>query len=540
MRRPANNVSQSNYIEPSTQQSQQQQQQIQQSQQPQQVNNNVNINVNQQPVAMQPQVQPIAQHSGDYRNMNMIPNNQSIPMPMPMPVTVPPQMQQMMQPNQLQQQQQQLQQIQQVQQQIPGQQLPGQIPPQQQPQQMLPPNMQQQYAVAAAAYYGQQAVFIDQNGQPVYYRVAPPNGYQPEIMYTNPDGSPADPMQIQQQYMNMQGMQPPNGYWPQQVQIQPPEQYGNNNDPRRNNGNNMYNQVQNVPYGMPNTNSPTARGNNNGPYGMMPQPNGNEGYPNNREDNNHNNYQHNQHMNQQQQQHMNHVNQHNDYRPDMMQQRYGYQNQQQQRNNNNPGGGYEEHYGNNGRQNGRNNQQRKQSPTNGNQIIGPPLIRDPLVEEFRTTFGKTRQWSLRDLAGHVVPFCQDQHGSRFIQQRLEICSDSEKQVVFDEIMPTANLLMTDVFGNYVLQKLFEFGASEQCDMLSSLLIGQCVTLSMQMYGCRVVQKALEYVTTPRLVLLINEFENPEVINSIILIVIQFNCQLTVCFCDLFSFYFDES
>lgn len=137
--------------------------------------------------------------------------------------------------------------------------------------------------------------------------------------------------------------------------------------------------------------------------------------------------------------------------------------------------------------------------------------RDSLVEEFRNTYGKGRQWSLRDLTGHVVAFCQDQHGSRFIQQRLEVCSDNEKQVVFDEVIPTANLLMTDVFGNYVLQKLFEFGACEQCDMLSSLLVGQCVELSMQMYGCRVVQKALEYVSISRLVVLVSEFEDPDVL-----------------------------
>jgi hypothetical protein len=31
----------------------------------------------------------------------------------------------------------------------------------------------------------------------------------------------------------------------------------------------------------------------------------------------------------------------------------------------------------------------------------------------------------------------------------------DKQLIFDEIIPSAHLLMTDVFGNYVLQKLFE-------------------------------------------------------------------------------------
>lgn len=134
--------------------------------------------------------------------------------------------------------------------------------------------------------------------------------------------------------------------------------------------------------------------------------------------------------------------------------------------------------------------------------------RDPLVEDFRNSYGKSRQWELRDLLGHTVSFCQDQHGSRFIQQRLEVCSDVDKQLVFDEIVPSAQTLMIDVFGNYVLQKLFEYGTPEQCESLALLLKGQAVQLAMQMYGCRVVQKALEYVNTNRLIEIITEFEEP--------------------------------
>jgi pumilio RNA-binding family len=68
---------------------------------------------------------------------------------------------------------------------------------------------------------------------------------------------------------------------------------------------------------------------------------------------------------------------------------------------------------------------------------------------------------LRDLANHIVEFSQDQHGSRFIQQKLERATVSEKQMVFSEILTAAYSLMTDVFGNYVIQKFFEFGTPEQ-------------------------------------------------------------------------------
>lgn len=47
----------------------------------------------------------------------------------------------------------------------------------------------------------------------------------------------------------------------------------------------------------------------------------------------------------------------------------------------------------------------------------------------------------------------DQYGSRFIQQKLETASTEEKNMVYQEIMPQALTLMTDVFGNYVIQKV---------------------------------------------------------------------------------------
>lgn len=150
----------------------------------------------------------------------------------------------------------------------------------------------------------------------------------------------------------------------------------------------------------------------------------------------------------------------------------------------------------------------------GSSSTSAAVTRDPVVEDFRNTYGKGRQWEIRDLVGHVVAFCQDQHGSRFIQQRLEVATDPDKQIVFDEVLPSAHSLMTDVFGNYVIQKLFEFGTPDQCETLAALLMGQAVPLALQMYGCRVIQKALEYVATKRLVALVGEFEGQQVLRCV--------------------------
>ena len=65
--------------------------------------------------------------------------------------------------------------------------------------------------------------------------------------------------------------------------------------------------------------------------------------------------------------------------------------------------------------------------------------------------------------------------------------------------------MTDVFGNYVVQKLFDNGTPKQREALASFLVGHAVQLSLQMYGCRVVQKALEFASIDTLIALVSEF-----------------------------------
>lgn len=66
-------------------------------------------------------------------------------------------------------------------------------------------------------------------------------------------------------------------------------------------------------------------------------------------------------------------------------------------------------------------------------------------------------------------------------------------MVFNEILTSAYGLMTDVFGNYVIQKFFEFGTPDQKQTLAQRLRGHVLPLALQMYGCRVIQKALESI-----------------------------------------------
>lgn len=67
-----------------------------------------------------------------------------------------------------------------------------------------------------------------------------------------------------------------------------------------------------------------------------------------------------------------------------------------------------------------------------NQVVNnynavPSQQRSPLLEEFRNN--KNRKYELSDIVGHIVEFSGDQHGSRFIQQKLESASEQDKQLV---------------------------------------------------------------------------------------------------------------
>ncbi|MFS7938316.1 putative armadillo-like helical, nucleic acid binding NABP, pumilio domain-containing protein [Helianthus anomalus] len=109
-----------------------------------------------------------------------------------------------------------------------------------------------------------------------------------------------------------------------------------------------------------------------------------------------------------------------------------------------------------------------------------------LLDEFKSNKTKCFELSEIEIAGHVVEFryfCGSILKS-FYQQNLETATTEEKDMVFNEIMPQAYSLMTD---------FFEHGSATQIRELAEQLTGHVLTLSLQMYGCRVIQKAIEVV-----------------------------------------------
>ena len=153
-----------------------------------------------------------------------------------------------------------------------------------------------------------------------------------------------------------------------------------------------------------------------------------------------------------------------------------------------------------GRGASRRNQHSRREPKNSSHSVSSPVL-----EEFRAS--KSRDWTVRQIEGYVVEFCQDQNGSRFIQQRLELGDPVEQTIVMKEVLPAIRRLRNDVFGNYVVQKLLDFGTAEAKLEIRKTLEGEMLQLSLQMYGCRVVQKALEALDVEDLPTVLTEFHH---------------------------------
>lgn len=61
------------------------------------------------------------------------------------------------------------------------------------------------------------------------------------------------------------------------------------------------------------------------------------------------------------------------------------------------------------------------------------------MDDFRNS--RTTNLQLSDLTNHVIEFSKDQHGSRFIQQKLERATKADLELIFQEIKPNSYWLV---------------------------------------------------------------------------------------------------
>lgn len=93
--------------------------------------------------------------------------------------------------------------------------------------------------------------------------------------------------------------------------------------------------------------------------------------------------------------------------------------------------------------------------------------------------------SLAEVQGYIYFIAKDQHGCRFLQRMLDEGNHQDVQLIFDRIINHVLELMTDPFGNYLMQKFLDM-CNEQQRMQLVLKVtkepGQLVRVSLDTHG----------------------------------------------------------
>ncbi|KAI8347773.1 armadillo-type protein [Mortierella sp. GBAus27b] len=92
----------------------------------------------------------------------------------------------------------------------------------------------------------------------------------------------------------------------------------------------------------------------------------------------------------------------------------------------------------------------------------------------------------------------DQQASIHLQQKLKTSPPDQKVQIIDSILGGGGgsqtyPLMCNRFGNFLIQRCFEFGTPQQIERLAYAMRGNILTLACDPFGCHVVQKALDTV-----------------------------------------------
>ncbi|XP_002961917.2 pumilio homolog 12 [Selaginella moellendorffii] len=115
-----------------------------------------------------------------------------------------------------------------------------------------------------------------------------------------------------------------------------------------------------------------------------------------------------------------------------------------------------------------------------------------------------RYSSLKEVEGRIYSIAKDQYGCRFLQRRFDEGVAEDLQKIFEEIIDHIVDLMTDPFGNYLVQKLLEVCTEDQrLEILRVVCSGdELISISLNMHGTRAVQKLIETLKSPEQVSMI--------------------------------------
>ena len=128
--------------------------------------------------------------------------------------------------------------------------------------------------------------------------------------------------------------------------------------------------------------------------------------------------------------------------------------------------------------------------------------------------GRYNNVPLESYCGSMYDMCKDQYGCRYMQRKLEEGNAEHIQLIFLETCPHIIELMTDPFGNYLCQKLFEHCNDEQRTKLIDSASSALTVIALNQHGTRALQKMIEYVNTDEQVETIVQSLSPRVVDLV--------------------------
>ena len=135
------------------------------------------------------------------------------------------------------------------------------------------------------------------------------------------------------------------------------------------------------------------------------------------------------------------------------------------------------------------------------------------ISEIRAFYVSQSREAPHDIGMMCVALCKDQEGSRFIQKKLEEWNNEQTSAFFLSICDNSYELSTNLFGNYVIQKIIPLLKEDELFKLILQFFGQICELSLHIYGCRVVQKLIDNLDDIKFVVAEIESHIMELISS---------------------------
>jgi len=147
----------------------------------------------------------------------------------------------------------------------------------------------------------------------------------------------------------------------------------------------------------------------------------------------------------------------------------------------------------------------RQPPGSG--LLGPGGPDDDVAYQYET---------LEQIMGKVAEVARDQVGCRFLQKKFDDGGAAAIDVVFQEILDNILDLMTDPFGNYLIQKMLDRCSEEQrLQVLKATSSdGDLIKAALNTHGTRAVQKLIETLTSREQTELVVSTLSPGVVNLI--------------------------